>query len=139
MSMPKKAMPKTRRRSALKAIGRKKVTFHLDQLIYLSLDEHGYSWFCEMAEAGVRVWGSGVVCAAYDIGFETQEQAEEAALEHLQTMHQAMGGSRRPKGRGRIRRELKIAAWNERRAAERAAGRTSFTTFPLRKDATTDE
>lgn len=104
------------RRPSLKTIGRKKVTFHLDQLIYFDQDAEGFSWFCEMAEAGVRVYGTGVVCGEHEIGIATQEEAEERALTHIVEMHQAMGGNRLPKDRGRIRRQKKIDEWNARHA-----------------------
>lgn len=112
---------RTRRSAALKSIGRKKITFHLDQLVYLFQHDDpeegqkaGYAYFCEMAESQVRMFGTGVVCGHEELGFDTQEEAEEAALEHLVQMHQAMGGQRRPKHRGRERRARKIAEWNAR-------------------------
>lgn len=122
----------TRRRAALKSIGRKKITFHLDQLVFLSKENDGYAYFCEMAESGVRVYGTGVVCSHSELGFDTQEEAEEAALEHLVQMHQAMGGERRPKHRGRERRDRQIAAWNARHG-------TTVNGADFRKDSTTDD
>jgi hypothetical protein len=85
-----------------------------------------------MAESQVRVYGTGVVCGHSELGFETQEEAEEAALEHLQQMHQALGGTKRPQGRGKIRREREIAAWNARH------GKTINGNY-VRKDPTTDD
>lgn len=114
----------TRRRLALKVSGRKKVCFHLDQLVYFAevyhpeVRENLIDWQCEMVEPGVRVWGTGVMCGHTEIGFQTLEEAAESALTHIQEMHQAMGGTRLPKGRGKERRERRIAEWNARRLAE---------------------
>lgn len=128
-------MSRTRRGAALKSIGRKKITFHLDQLVYLSnvSEDDGFAYFCEMAESQVRMFGTGVVCGHSEIGFDTQEKAEEAALEHLVQMHLAMGGERRPKHRGRERRERNIAAWNARH------GRAPLTSVDAGEDSTPDD
>lgn len=121
----------TRRRLALKVSGRKKICFHLDQLVYFTEryiegeKANRYEWKCEMVESGARVWGSGVMCAHTEIGYHTLEEAAEAALKHVQEMHQAMGGSRLPQGRGKARRERRITEWNARRLKERKADEDS--------------
>lgn len=118
------------RRPSLKAIGRKKVCFHLDQLVYLDDTADGYEWTCHMIEAGAYHYGTGVMCSESGVGFETQFECEEAALTHIQEMHQAMGGQRRPKNRGQARRERKIAEWNARHAKPR----TTLSAVPTGED-----
>lgn len=117
----------TRRRLALKVSGRKKITFHLDQLVYFAQTPYDpankwsgrtFEYQCEMIESGARVWGTGVMCGHTEIDFHTLEGAAEAALAHIQEMHQAMGGARLPQGRGKERRERKIDEWSARRRRE---------------------
>lgn len=106
------------RRPSLKAIGRKKVCFHLDQLVYLQkfVNSDEYNWGCRMIEAGAYHYGTGVMCGEMGVGYSTQLEAEEAALQHIQEMHLAMGGERKPKNRGQARRQKKIDEWNAKHA-----------------------
>lgn len=110
---------------SLKAIGRRKVRFHLDDLAYIGKDPatDEYFWVCLMAESTLRddlqhVAGLGVSCGAYQHHLPSQAFTEERALEHLVNCHRAMGGERLPKGRGAKRREREREEWNERRRAE---------------------
>lgn len=111
---------------SLKAIGRRKVRFHLDDLVRLGKDPvtQEYFWICLMAEAELRddlrhVAGLGVSCGAYEHHLPSQNAAEERSLAHLINFHRAMGGEKLPKGRGKERRERKIEEWNDRRRNER--------------------
>lgn len=101
---------------SLKVIGRKKVQFHLDDLVLLQQQvDSRFLWFCRLAEANPHEYGTGVSCAAHGFNFNTQQDAEEAALGHLTNVHRATGGERRPAGRGKERREREIQRWNSRR------------------------
>jgi hypothetical protein len=107
------------RLKSLKVIGRNKVEFHLDDLVVIQRMVNGnYLWFCRMSEVNPHEYGTGVTCGAYELGCGTQFDAEENALAHLVNMHRATGGSRRPKNRGKIRRQKMINEWNARRIRE---------------------
>lgn len=88
-----------RRRMSLKTIGRKKICFHLDQLVWLVKEgDEDYSFSCRLVEPSAAVFGTGVMCSEMESGFKTQIEAEEAALEHIQVFHGAMGGQHRNSG-----------------------------------------
>lgn len=107
---------------SLKAIGRHKVRFHLDDLVYLGKDPKTdeYFWVCLMAEPTLRddlrhVAGLGVSCGSYQHHLPSQVFTEERALEHLVNCHRGMGGERLPKNRGAERRARRREEWNDRR------------------------
>ncbi len=109
-----------RRRLSLKCIGRKKICFHLDQLVWLVKEgNEDYSFTCHLVEPSAAIVGTGVMCSQMEVGFATQVEAEEAALEHLQTAHGAMGGQHRNSGSRRAAyRQRKIDEQTARRRAE---------------------
>lgn len=114
--------------SSLKLIGRKKVQFHLDDLVRFVQDDDDeslYRWVCLLAESDIHnmradhvVGGLAVSCGEYGQDYASLEGAAEAALEHIVNEHRGQGGERLPKDRGRVRREKKIEQWNDRRRAE---------------------
>lgn len=109
------------RKLSLKSIGRKKICFHLDQLVYLAKEgDEDYSYTCHLVEPSARLFGTGVMCSEMEVGFRTQVEAEEAALKHLQCAHAAMGGQKNPKGRRAAYRQRKIDEATARRRAEMA-------------------
>lgn len=103
----------------LKVVGRKRISFHLDQLVLVGKSPDisnatPYFWLCRMGEVDPHNYGAGVMCQAHGMGYSRQFNAEEDALSHLVNVHRATGGERRPKGRGRERRQREIDAWNAR-------------------------
>jgi DNA polymerase III epsilon subunit-like protein len=106
---------------SFKVIGRKKLQFHLDQLVLIGKAhvDGKYFWVCRMGEVDPHNYGSGVMCQAHGIGYRTQHDAEEDAVCHLQNVHRAQGGQRRPQGRGRERRERELERWAARYVRER--------------------
>lgn len=108
------------RLKSLKVIGRKKITFHLDEITVIHRMVNGqYLWFCQMAEANPHQYGAGVSCEGRGMGYNNQYEAEEAAVQHLQLTHRAHGGEKLEKGRGIVRRAREIDAWNARRLKEK--------------------
>lgn len=114
---------------SLKTIARRRIHFHLDDLVHIGKDARTqrYFWACLMAEPGIHtkptnyiIGGLCVACGEYDRGYATQEEAEEGGLSHIVNEHRAQGGEKLPKGRGTERRERKIEQWNARRRAENA-------------------
>lgn len=114
--------------SSLKLIGRRKVQFHLDDLVRFEQaqdDDSLYRWVCLMAESGIHnmpaghvVGGLAVSCGEHGQDYANLEVAAEAALEHVVNEHRGQGGERLVKSRGRERRERLIEQWNERRRSE---------------------
>lgn len=113
---------------SLKVIGRRKVRFHLDDLVYFGRryktkrteGEGPYFWICRMAEPvnDPTLLAIGTACGVCGEGFMTQHEAEEAALEHLAIVHRGTDGQRLPPHRGQQRRERQRERWNDRRRAE---------------------
>ena len=114
--------------SSLKLIGRRKVQFHLDDLVNFSQpgeDNTLFQWVCLLAEPGIYqmpighvVGGLAVSCGEYGRDYPSLEDAAEAALEHVVNEHRGQGGERLVKSRGRERRERLIEQWNDRRRSE---------------------
>lgn len=106
---------------SLKVVGRKRLQFHLDQLVIIGKAhaDGKYFWVCRMGEVDPHRYGTGVMCESHGIGYRRQVEAEEDAVSHLVNVHRAMGGEKRPTGRGRLRREKQIAEWNARHVRER--------------------
>lgn len=106
---------------SLKVSGRKRLSFHLDQLVIIGKahSDGRYFWVCRMGEVDPHRYGTGLMCEAHGMGYDRQLDSEEDAVSHLVNVHRAMGGQRRPDGRGRLRREKQIAAWNSKHVRER--------------------
>ena len=106
---------------SLKVIGRKRVSFHLDQLVIIGKahSDGKYFWVCRMGEVDPHRYGTGLMCESHGMGYARQIEAEEDAVSHLVNVHRATGGQRRPQGRGKIRRDRELAEWTRRHVRER--------------------
>lgn len=111
---------------SLKVVGRKRVQFHLDELVMIQRQPNGagYFWICRMAEADPHAFRVGVSCAEHGINFGSQRECEEAALEHLCQVHRGVGGAVRDPGhkRSRARREREFERWTNLKGVKNGNG-----------------